>query len=777
MTLLQLTDILMVLAGTVIMAVAIRTGMRVRGSVPGEFQGRWSVITLLMVFFFFGYCGFAALQLLRLDRFLELITSLVFLGGALFVLLVINLSRRTIEQLIANKNAIDSTHADLIRKSAELEKEVGKQARTERELREAKVSLENIFNSSIPICITGTDYEIIKANEVYYRTFHGPDQPHDVLKCYTSRPGSSCNTDRCPIRLIGTGLEEVVDECTKIDENGKPHYFIVTSRPYRNGAGEVIGIVESFQDISLRKSAENLLAMEKERLAITLRSIGDGVITTDLKGKVLMLNRVAETLCDWPLDEAVGQPLDEVFHVLDFTTRKPIDNPVQRVINTGKAVNITPGAVLIARDGWERFIADSAAPILDQKGNLFGVVLVFRDISEKRLMESEISKLEKLRAIGQLAGGIAHDFNNLLTAILGNISLARLDVAPESPVAVKLDQAETAVMKARDLTQQLLTFAKGGAPRKKLIALAKLLRESVEFALRGSNCLYRFEIPDDIWPVLADSDQLSQVMNNLIINASQSMPGGGTITITAANFDHSGEDLPLEPGRYVRVTCSDQGSGIPAEHLPFVFDPYFTTKKTGNGLGLSTVYSIIRRHGGFITASANEGEGTTFTFYLPAASGKADGEQEAPREIPKGSGRILVMDDDEAVREVARLMLMELGYTPSIAANGQEALAAFEAARLEGNPFACVILDLTIPGGMGGRETMAKLVAMDRTVRAIVSSGYSSDPVVAGYRDYGFSAAMNKPYRLEELSRVLYKLLGLQSGSGSVSESGSKKEV
>ena len=765
MTLLHLLNILMVLAGTVIMAAAIRTGLQVNRSVPREFHGQWSAITLLMLAFFLGYCGFALLQVLRLNRFLDLITSLVFLGGAVYVLLVMNLSRRTIAQLVTGKNAMDDAHGNLIRKTGELERQIAKQAQTEQELREAKATLENIFNSSIPICITGLDYQIIDANAAYYAMFDGHRREQAALMCFDSRPGSSCNTDKCPLRLITEGQEEVVAECTKIDENGRPHYFIVTARPFRNAAGELAGIVESFQDISLRKSAENLLAMEKERLAITLRSIGDGVITTDLKGNVLMLNRVAETLCDWPLEEAVGQPLEEVYHVVDFTTRKRIENPVQRVINTGKAVNITPGAVLIARDGWERFIADSAAPILDQKGNLFGVVLVFRDISEKRLLESEIGKLEKLRAIGQLAGGIAHDFNNLLTAILGNISLARLALAKltaikDSPVDEKLNRAESAVMKAKGLTRQLLTFAKGGAPQKKIIALDTLLREAAEFTLRGSNSLIRFALASELWSVLADSDQISQVVNNLILNADQAMPDGGAITVTAANVQVEENDaLPLEPGRYVRVTFGDQGCGIPADHLPFVFDPYFTTKKTGSGLGLSTVYSIIRRHGGIITATSKEGEGTTFTFFLPAAGEMLSEKQETLRELLKGAGRVLVMDDDEAIREVARLMLTELGYTPTLTVNGQEAVAAYADALREGKPFACVILDLTIPGGMGGRDTVAKLAAMDGRVKAIVSSGYASDPVVANFRDYGFCAAVNKPYRLDELSQVLHRVL------------------
>jgi len=752
--------ILLVLAGTVIMAVAIRNGLHVNTSVPGEFHRRWSVITMLMVSFLAGYCGFVVMQVFELTSFLELITSLLFFGGALFVLLIINLSRMTIFQLVRNRDQADAANSDLRKKTIELENEIANQARTEKELREAKATLENIFNSSIPICITSTDHEIIDANDAYYRLFDAPRNELDKIMCYDSRPGSTCNTDGCPVKRINQGEKEVVAECTKMDEQGKLYYFIVTARPFRNSSGELVGIVESFQDITLRKSAENLLAMEKERLAITLQSIGDGVITTDLKGNILMLNRVAESLCGWTIEEAMGRPLADIYHLVDFTTRRQIDNPVTRVIKTGKAVSITPGAVLVALDGWERFIADSAAPILDHKGNMFGVVLVFRDISEKRKMESEISKLEKLKAVGLLAGGIAHDFNNLLTAILGNISMAKIAAGTDETVTERLQKAENAIIKAKGLTHQLLTFSRGGEPQKKVLSLDKLLRETVELVLRGSNTFYEFAIREDLRSVEADIDQMVQAINNLAINASQSMPEGGQLSIRAENFQHTDqEQLPMIPGEYVKVSFTDHGDGIPDDHLPFIFDPYFTTKKSGSGLGLSTVYSVVNRHGGYIDVVSTPGEGSTFTFYLPASDKKPSEPAAPPKQVPTGAGRVLVMDDDAAILDVAGVMLTELGYEPSFAHNGQEALALYGTAMEEGRPFNGVILDLTIPGGMGGRQTLSKLRDLDPEVKAIVSSGYSNDQVIANFKDYGFKASVNKPYSISELAFVLRRVL------------------
>ncbi len=752
-------SILLVCVGALIMAIAIRTSLKINKTVAPEFRGKWSLVTRFMWFFLLGYCAFIVIKLTGIDYFLELITTLVFLCGSLFVLLIIRLSRETIDQLDRNRTLIANVNENLRETTRDLEEKIKERIQTEEELRQSKAIIENIFNSSIPICITNINYEIIKANDAYYALFEGPGANGGKMLCYDSRPGSACHTESCPIKQIVAGKDLVVADCLKTNESGKKNYFIITAKPFRNAKNELIGIVESFQNITLRKIAEDSLAMEKERLAITLQSIGDGVITTDLKGDIQLLNRVAEDLTGWSYEEAVGRPLEEVFHIVDYSTRKRLENPVSGVIASGQTVDVTPGTVLIARDGWERFIADSAAPIFSSKSKILGVVLVFRDISEKRKMESEITKLDKLKSIGLLAGGIAHDFNNLLAAILGNISLARITAGPGSTVDERLVKAETAVMKAKGLTQQLLTFAKGGAPVKKIISIEELLRESVTFALRGSNTKYQFEIKPNLRSVEADGGQISQAINNLIINADQAMPRGGTITIAAENCTlRPHNTVPLPPGDYVKVAIRDQGVGIAEKHLPLIFDPYFTTKEAGSGLGLATVYSIVNRHGGAIEVSSRENAGTTFVMYLPASARQTTSEDHEQEDIQQGSGSVLIMDDDQDVREVAGMMLTELGYEVAFAPDGQEAVRLYREAMRDRRPFDYVILDLTIPGGMGGEETIKRLREIDPEVKAIVSSGYSSSPIMANFREHGFTAVAVKPYNIVELSRIFHEI-------------------
>ncbi|GBE13531.1 blue-light-activated protein [bacterium BMS3Bbin14] len=759
MVILHYLSISLVCIGALTMAIAIWTSLKINKTVAPELRGKWSLVTRFMGFFLVGYCAFIVIKLTGVDYFLELITTLIFLCGALFVLLIINLSRETIDQLDRNRTVIASVNENLRATTLDLAEKIEERIQTEEELRQSKTIIENIFNSSIPICITSINYEIIRANDAYYALFKGTGAGGGKRFCYDSRPGAACHTEDCPIKQIVAGKDQVVDDYLKIDESGKKNYFIITSKPFRNAANELIGIVESFQNITLRKIAEDSLAMEKERLAITLQSIGDGVITTDLNGDIQLLNRVAEDLTGWSYNEAVGQPLEEVFHIVNYATRKRLENPVSEVIASGQTVNIIPGTVLIARDGWERFIADSAAPIFSSKSKILGVVLVFRDISEKRKMESEITKLDKLKSIGLLAGGIAHDFNNLLAAILGNISLARITAGSGSAVDERLVKAEKAVMKAKGLTQQLLTFAKGGAPVKKIISIEKLLRESVIFALRGSNTKYQFEIKPNLRSVEADGGQISQAVNNLIINADQAMPTGGTITIAAENCTLRPHNIvSLPPGDYVKVAIRDKGVGIAEKHLPLIFDPYFTTKEAGSGLGLATVYSIVNRHGGAIEVSSQENIGTTFTMYLPASAQQTASEKHAHKAIHKGSGNILVMDDDQDVCEVAGMMLTELGYAVAFARDGQEAVRLYQEAMKDRHPFDYVILDLTVPGGMGGEETIKELRKIDPEVKAIVSSGYSSSPIMANFREYGFTAVAVKPYNIVELSRIFHEI-------------------
>jgi nitrogen-specific signal transduction histidine kinase/ActR/RegA family two-component response regulator len=392
---------------------------------------------------------------------------------------------------------------------------------------------------------------------------------------------------------------------------------------------------------------------------------------------------------------------------------------------------------------------------------LFGT---FQDITERKGMEEELLKGSKLESLGVLAGGIAHDFNNLLTAIIGNLSLVQRAVGLESRVRQRLTEVERAADRATALTQQLLTFSKGGAPIKRMASIAEMLRESATFTLRGSNVRCTFIIPADLWTAEVDVGQMDRVLHNLVLNGAQAMPEGGVMAITAENLTlQASAGLPLRPGKYLKLTIADHGSGIAAEHLPKIFDPYFTTKATGNGLGLAAAYSIIKRHDGHITVASQRGVGTTFQVYLPAALTSYTPLAEHGPHLYTGIGKILVMDDEAVLRDLARQMLQYLGYAVEVTRDGDEALTQYRLAIAAGAPFDAVLLDLTIPGGMGGKETMQRLREIDPAVRAIVASGYSNDPCMADFSVYGFCGVVAKPYRLEDLSRTLNSVLKAQA--------------
>jgi PAS domain S-box-containing protein len=385
---------------------------------------------------------------------------------------------------------------------------------------------------------------------------------------------------------------------------------------------------------------------------------------------------------------------------------------------------------------------------------------ISRDIGERRAMERERIQIQKLESVGILAGGIAHDFNNLLSAIAGYISLVQTQVPLEGDAGRNLAKAEKATFRAKDLTRQLLTFSKGGSPVKKATPIGELLRESAGWALQGSNVQCDIDAPPDLWLVDVDEGQISQVMNNLLINACQAMPGGGTIRISARNTRIGFHEHPsLEEGNYVKVSIKDHGIGIPGEHLPKIFDPYFTTKQHGSGLGLATSYAIINKHRGNITVDSKLGHGTTFHLFIPEA-GEKKPEQAPPRAFPlNGEGRILVMEDDETLRDVASSILHTLGYTTRTAKDGKEAVACYEAARKAGEPFDAVIMDLTVPGGMGGKEAVGMLLQIDPGAKVIVTSGYSNDDCIANYKAYGFSGVVPKPYNLKQLGEEIGKLV------------------
>ncbi len=357
-----------------------------------------------------------------------------------------------------------------------------------------------------------------------------------------------------------------------------------------------------------------------------------------------------------------------------------------------------------------------------------------------------------------LAGGIAHDFNNILTAVIGNITLAKMLVPGVDRVNHALSEAEKAAWRARGLTQQLLTFARGGAPVKREGSLAVLLREAVPFALAGSQAKCHVVVADDLWTVAFDPGQLSQAISNLVINAAQAMPFGGIIHIEARNAETAGEDPQvLPPGPHVRILVADTGNGIPKAHLTKIFDPYFTTREGHSGLGLATTYSIIRRHGGVIRVESEEGRGTQFEVYLPAQAAPTAPAKPVPRQRQRD--RILILDDEPALLTLLAALLDYLGYETSAAQDGAQAVADYAQALREGRPFAAVILDLTVPAGVGGEECLRRLRSLDPDVRAIVSSGYCHDPIMADFARFGFRAAITKPYQLHELEETIRGVL------------------
>ena len=508
------------------------------------------------------------------------------------------------------------------------------------------------------------------------------------------------------------------------------------------------------QDIFQRKQTEEALRESQQKLLSIFRVAPVGI--------GLVFNRVIqeanEALCrmtGYAREQLVGQnarmlyPTEEDYNYVRAEKYRQISERGTGTVETrwkrqdGNIVDI---------------ILSSTA--LDATDLSKGVTFTALDITERKRAEAERLKFSKLESLGTLAGGIAHDFNNILTAILGNIGLAMLDGKIEDRVQERLAQAEQACLRAQSLAQHLLTFAKGGAPIIKIISLAKLLEESTNLALSGSRSRYEFAIPEGLWSVEADEGQIAQVISNLVINADQAMPEGGVIKIGAENFlVGEGSDLPLAMGKYVELTFADQGIGLPPKYLDKIFDPYFSTKQQGSGLGLATAYSIIQNHSVYIKAESRAGEGATFHIYLPAVETAPLAEEQERAEWTVGQGRILVMDDEEMVSEILGKMLEHMGYEVDFASDGSQALEKFVKAKEAGQPFDAVILDLTIPGGMGGKEAMAGLLKIDPRVKGIVSSGYSDDRIMAEFQKNGFSGVIAKPYRMLELGKILHEVV------------------
>ncbi len=535
------------------------------------------------------------------------------------------------------------------------------------------------------------------------------------------------------------------------------------TKNYNENIQRLVNKVEQLHEKTEKsRQAEKAMAESKENLTVTLRSIGDGVITTDLDGKIVLINKVTEKLTGWTQQEAAGKPIQKVFNIVNEKTGEVCENPAKKVLDTGQIIELANHTTLIAKDGTQYLIEDSGAPIFNKENEVIGTVLVFRDVTEERKTKDELMKVQKLESVGVLAGGIAHDFNNILTAILGNIELAEIYTEETSKAYRLLGAAKKASIRAKDLTQQLLTFAKGGVPVKKTASISQIITDSANFVLHGSTAICDYQIPENLWQVEIDTGQISQVIQNIIINARDAMPDGGIIEVKCKNVpDISKENLLLPGKTYIKITFEDPGAGIPTKYIDKIFDPYFSTKHMGSGLGLSICHSVISKHDGNISVESKANKGTKFTIYLPAS-------QEIASQVPTKSqlveaehkATIMIMDDEVMILDMTKQMLSRFGHEVILAANGHEAIKTYSEYCKNDCPIDLIIMDLTIPGGMGGKDAVQEILKINPDAKVIVASGYANDPVMAHCLKYGFKASIIKPFQLADLNKVINEVLG-----------------
>jgi len=524
--------------------------------------------------------------------------------------------------------------------------------------------------------------------------------------------------------------------------------------------GRPVRFVGTYSDIHARKAAEGELAAERERLRVTLRAMAEAVITTDRHGVVSYLNDAAQEMTGWSEGAAVGRSLAEVCPFQHERTKAALPSPHARALSAAVVVDLPPATMLLHRQGARRLVEGRCAPIRDIASQPAGAVLVLRDVTERARLEADLLRATKLESVGVLAGGIAHDFNNLLTVVMGNVTLAMLDSQNLGLNGQWLNEAEKGLLRARDLTHQLLTFAKGGELVRSVVQLAEVVRETANFSLHGAKVRGEFAIEPDLWAADVDKGQIGQVVQNLVLNAVQAMPDGGVIRLELAN-DAAPPLRTGLAGPTVRLAVRDEGEGIRPEHLSKIFDPYFTTKEEGSGLGLATVYAVVKKHGGHIEVESEPGRGTCFQLWLPGTRATPPGRvaTASPFGAAGQNGRVLLMDDEAGIREMAAQLLRRIGFAVEATSDGAAAVESYRAALERGRRFDLVIMDLTVPGGMGGLAAMRKIQEIDPGVRAIVSSGYSSDPVMSDHRAYGFAGMIPKPYRINDFDKTIRQVL------------------
>ncbi len=503
--------------------------------------------------------------------------------------------------------------------------------------------------------------------------------------------------------------------------------------------------------------AEKTAVQKENKLALLLENIQTGVvrITQDPPGKFIECNTFFTKTTGYTKNELAQLAMGDIF--IDEREKETFFNTLNQ---TGSIKNET--FEIKTKHGEAVIVSITGNTLRNSGNNRNEYLLTITGAGDQKDRLEEMLKNEKLKSIGILAGGIAHDFNNILTGLYGNIALAKLEIDPSEEAFQMIQDAEQSMTKATDLTHQLLIFARGGDPIKETIDINHVIKDAASFNLSGSKITLITNIDEHLHQVHADKDQIGQVISNLVINARQAMPDGGTLRLNAQNLEIKENDVTaLSPGKYIKIILQDEGVGIPQDYIHKIFDPYFTTKQAGSGMGLATSYSILKKHNGLITVSSTIGNGASFYVYLPAFEITKDmpARVDADDTSSDRSANILIMDDDEQVCNIARKMIHRFGYTVSTVSDGSQAIRSYKKALEENNKFDLVLMDLTIPGGLGGRETIPKILEIDRNAKAVVISGYSNDPVLANFQDYGFKGMLVKPFKISELKAVLDKVL------------------
>ena len=501
-------------------------------------------------------------------------------------------------------------------------------------------------------------------------------------------------------------------------------------------------------DITTRKQSEQALRESEQRLRAILEASPDPMIRYNRMGHPQYLNPSFTEVFGWTQEELKEKLVPFVPEDQKQLTAKKI----KEIYTRGEPLRFETKRY--TKDRRIRDIILSAAVTKGVDGEPTGLVVNLTDITEKKALEAQYEQAQKMESLGTLAGGIAHDFNNLLSGIFGYLDLARKKTK-NPKIAEYLTKAFNTSERAKGLTHQLLTFSKGGVPVKKIEPLVPFLKETTQFALSGANVSCSFDLPHDLWMCDYDKNQVAQVIDNIIINAHHAMPSGGKIQVTATNVIVKEKEHPiLFPGNYVKISISDTGTGIPEKYISRIFDPFFTTKQTGSGLGLATGYSIIKRHGGIIDVESEPGIGTTFHTFIPSAKIQKISEEKIVESRYRGSGRILILDDEEIIQEMLIDMLESLGFTTTSTSEGSQTVQAFKKASKQNNPFRAVILDLTVPGGMGGKKVVKEIRKRDKRIPVFVVSGYSADAAIAKPGEFGFTASLEKPFKVAELTRM-----------------------